>query len=377
MYKINDKIFYLKIDEQVEYLTQLINEIDEEYKDSTTALDSRITALEAKSKEFDEAFTLVNEKLSTLESTEKSHYEEVLASIAEQATTFQGKIDDLKSELEQEIALKQNINDDTLKTDSKKIVGAINENKDTIDSNKTELENKIAVKQDMTDDNLKTNTKTIVGAINEIFDKESAGVAIDEKTITLTDNNAIQVNPDILSTKTLTLHASNIIEGDIAVSPEDKSKIILNTAYMLETDPSKHSNLLTYAHFLIANEGISTSSGLYPENQVLMGFSQYGVLPDELANVLFAAHSTGQRLPENAYISATQAIQIEEHTGTGENDYMFSPFLTFSLIKDLFTPIGYVMASTQATVPVYWGTWQQIGYTTINSVNIYYYKRTA
>ena len=345
MYKINDKIFYMKIDEQVEYLTQLINEIDEEYKDSTTALDSRITALETKSKEFDEAFTLVNEKLSTLESTEKAHYEEVLASIAEQATTFQSKINNLKSELEQEIALKQNINDDTLKTTSKKIVGAINENKDTIDSNKTELENKIAVKQDMTDNKLKTNTKTIVGAINEVFDKESTGVAIDEKTITLTDNNAIQVNPDILTKSTLNIITTdNILPGSInilnAPGSSTKTEIVNDLSFKISLGETMDDVCLGFGFY--RNDHMILFTGT--ENSTTPG-----------------------------YINATDVVNIANST-----EYkIISPFVTFDLVKELFTPIGYVMASTQATVPVYWGTWQQIGYTTINSVKIYYYKRTA
>lgn len=365
MYKINDEVFYMKIDEQVEYLIQLINEIDEEYKNTTTAFNTRITAIEEKCKEFDEVFTQVNEKISTLEATEKAHYEEVLASIAEQATTFQGKIDSLKSELEQEIALKQNINDDTLKTESKKIVGAINENKDTIDNNKTELENKIdttktelenkiTVKQDMTDDSLKTSTKTIVGAINEVFDKESTGVAIDEKTITLTDTNAIQVNPDILTNNFLNLEANE--------SNNYKSTIYMNV------QPGQS----TYGEENITDFFIDTyvwTKGLN-DNKVF----GLGYLGEKSDNIVILFSGKNMEMCPN-YISATEAVKIDNAT-TGIYSKI-TPFLTFELAKELFAPIGYVMASTQATVPVYWGTWQQIGYVTVNSVKVYYYKRTA
>lgn len=385
MYKINDEVFYMKIDEQVEYLIQLINEIDEEYKNTTTAFNTRITAIEEKCKEFDEVFTQVNEKISTLEATEKAHYEEVLASIAEQATTFQGKIDSLKSELEQEIALKQNINDDTLKTESKKIVGAINENKDTIDNNKTELENKIdttktelenkiTVKQDMTDDSLKTSIKTIVGAINEIFDKESTGVAIDEKTITLTDTNAIQVNPEILTNDRLTV-AVEPLSADNPYNDQNFNKIFtLGVSYT--TDPINEGiGQLKNVYFRVVNKGTKNYAALenegYPAYNAIIGMAQYGAEPDKLSSYLFANTREPGKTPETSYITSAQAVNIENGTT------YTTPFLPFKLIKELFTPIGYVMASTQATVPVYWGTWQQIGYVTVNSVKVYYYKRTA
>ena len=71
---------------------------------------------------------------------------------------LQDEIDDITNvvipALQDDIALKQNITDNTLTTTSKTVVGSINE--------------VAALKQNATDNNLTTTAKTVVGAINEL-----------------------------------------------------------------------------------------------------------------------------------------------------------------------------------------------------------------
>ena len=64
-------------------------------------------------------------------------------------------------------ALKQNITDNTLNTDDKTVVGAINELSGTKTSF-TYVDSQISTKQNQNDSTLNTTSKTIVGAINEL-----------------------------------------------------------------------------------------------------------------------------------------------------------------------------------------------------------------
>lgn len=113
-YKINDEIFFLKIDEQVEYLTQVINEL---YSKDIKIINTNINNLSAQANNLNET--------------------------------------------------KQDKTSDELKTEVKNIVGAINENHDAIVTNEALID----TKQDKTDNSLETTNKTIVGAINEVNNK--------------------------------------------------------------------------------------------------------------------------------------------------------------------------------------------------------------
>ncbi|MCL8210246.1 hypothetical protein LT318_00816 [Spiroplasma sp. JKS002670] len=78
-------------------------------------------------------------------------------------------------------ALKQNITDNTLNTDDKTVVGAINELSGTKTSF-TYVDSQISTKQNQNDSTLNTTSKTIVGAINENL------TSIGTKQDTLTDS---------------------------------------------------------------------------------------------------------------------------------------------------------------------------------------------
>ena len=122
-YRINDEIFFLKIDEQVEYLTQIINEL---YAKDIKVINTNINNLSA--------------QVNNLNET------------------------------------KQDKTSDELKTEVKNIVGSINENHDAIVTNEALID----TKQDKTDNSLKTTNKTIVGAINEVNNKIFTDENIDE-----------------------------------------------------------------------------------------------------------------------------------------------------------------------------------------------------
>ena len=107
-YRINDEIFFLKIDEQVEYLTQVINEL------------------------YSKDIKIINTNINNL-STRINNLNET----------------------------KQDKTSDELKTEVKNIVGSINELFDKIEAET----NRIDTKQDKTDNSLETTNKTIVGEI--------------------------------------------------------------------------------------------------------------------------------------------------------------------------------------------------------------------
>lgn len=81
--------------------------------------------------------------------------------------TIVGAINESKTNVDELKSSKQNANDTNLKTNAKTITSAINENKDNIDSVKNS-------KQDKEDNSLKTTSKNITNSINELYDKNSS-----------------------------------------------------------------------------------------------------------------------------------------------------------------------------------------------------------
>lgn len=198
-YRINDEIFFLKIDEQVEYLTQVINEL---YSKDIKIINTNINNLSAQvnnlsetkqDKTSDELKTEVknivgsiNELFDKIESetnravnsenaisTNLTEYENHVNPILDSHTSSISSINDSIRSLQDN---KQSKIDEQLQTTSKEIVGAINENHDAILTN----EALINTKQDKTDNSLETTNKTIVGAINEVNNKIFTDENIDE-----------------------------------------------------------------------------------------------------------------------------------------------------------------------------------------------------
>ena len=198
-YRINDEIFFLKIDEQVEYLTQVINEL---YAKDIKVINTNINNLSAQvnnlnetkqDKTSDELKTEVknivgsiNELFDKIESetnravnseneisTNLTEYENHVNPILDSHTSSISSINDSIRSLQDN---KQSKIDEQLQTTSKEIVGAINENHDAIVTNEALID----TKQDKTDNSLETTNKTIVGAINEVNNKIFTDENIDE-----------------------------------------------------------------------------------------------------------------------------------------------------------------------------------------------------
>ena len=186
-YKINDEIFFLKIDEQVEYLTQVINEL---YSKDIKIINTNINNLSERinnlndtkqDKTSDELKTEVknivgsiNELFDKIESetnravnseneisTNLTEFKDHTNTILDSHTSSISSINDSIKSLQDN---KQSKIDEQLQTTSKEVVGAINENHDAIVTNEALID----TKQDKTDNSLATTNKTIVGAINEI-----------------------------------------------------------------------------------------------------------------------------------------------------------------------------------------------------------------
>ena len=198
-YRINDEIFFLKIDEQVEYLTQVINEL---YSKDIKIINTNINNLSTRinnlnetkqDKTSDELKTEVknivgsiNELFDKIESetnravnseneisTNLTEYENHVNPILDSHTSSISSINDSIRSLQDN---KQSKIDEQLQTTSKEIVGAINENHDAIVTNEALID----TKQDKTDNSLETTNKTIVGAINEVNNKIFTDENIDE-----------------------------------------------------------------------------------------------------------------------------------------------------------------------------------------------------
>lgn len=84
-------------------------------------------------------------------------------------------IDNNMKSISDDVALKQNSQDNTLATTNKTVVGAINEVKSATDG-----------KQDSSDNNLVTTDKTIVGAINELSERIPVSIMMASVAITTT-----------------------------------------------------------------------------------------------------------------------------------------------------------------------------------------------
>lgn len=78
------------------------------------------------------------------------------------------EIDRIVEESNLELSLKQTKEDENLLTESKDIVGAINEIKTKVGSDSTNIDDLLSLKQNITDETLKTTFKTIPSAINEL-----------------------------------------------------------------------------------------------------------------------------------------------------------------------------------------------------------------
>lgn len=189
-YRINDEIFFLKIDEQVEYLTQVINEL---YSKDIKIINTNINNLSERinnlnetkqDKTSDELKTEVknivgsiNELFDKIESetnravnsenaistnlTEfKNHVNPILDSHTSSISSINDSIRSLQDNKQSKI-------DELLQTTSKEIVGAINENHNDIVTNEALID----TKQDKNDPSLETTSKTIVGSINEVNKK--------------------------------------------------------------------------------------------------------------------------------------------------------------------------------------------------------------
>ena len=198
-YKINDEIFFLKIDEQVEYLTQVINEL---YSKDIKIINTNINNLSERinnlndtkqDKTSDELKTEVknivgsiNELFDKIESetnravnseneisTNLTEFENHTNTILESHTSSISSINDSINSLRDN---KQSKIDEQLQTTSKEVVGAINENHNAIVTNEALID----TKQDKTDNSLETTNKTIVGAINEVNNKIFTDENIDE-----------------------------------------------------------------------------------------------------------------------------------------------------------------------------------------------------
>ena len=227
-YKINDEIFFLKIDEQVEYLTQVINEL---YSKDIKIINTNINNLSERvnnlnetkqDKTSDELKTEVknivgsiNELFDKIESetnravnseneisTNLTEYENHVNPILDSHTSSISSINDSIRSLQDN---KQSKIDEQLQTTSKEVVGAINENHDAIVTNEAIID----TKQDKTDNFLETTNKTIVGAINEVNNKIFTDENIDEIT-------------SISLEHTLKSDSNNQISGEFIITGEYK-----------------------------------------------------------------------------------------------------------------------------------------------------------
>ena len=219
-YKINDEIFFLKIDEQVEYLTQVINEL---YSKDIKIINTNINNLSERvnnlndtkqDKTSDELKTEVknivgsiNELFDKIESetnravnseneisTNLTEFKDHTNTILDSHTSSISSINDSIRSLQDN---KQSKIDEQLQTTSKEVVGAINENHNAIVTNKAIID----TKQDKTDNSLKTTNKTIVGAINELKGSGGSSLLYVHKikfTIEVSDINAFGTDRIIL-----------------------------------------------------------------------------------------------------------------------------------------------------------------------------------
>lgn len=264
-YKINDEIFFLKIDEQVEYLTQVINEL---YSKDIKIINTNINNLSERvnnlnetkqDKTSDELKTEVknivgsiNELFDKIESetnravtseneisTNLTEYENHVNPILDSHTSSISSINDSIRSLQDN---KQSKIDELLQTTSKEIVGAINENHDAIVTNEALID----TKQDKTDNSLGTTNKTIVGAINEVNNKIFTDENIDEIKKEL--NN--KANKEDVYTKTevnnslnLKLDKASVLQATGTSTSETISQKVITDNLNLKQDKGNYIKL--------------------------------------------------------------------------------------------------------------------------------------
>lgn len=257
MYKCGDFV-YRKINEQVEYLTELCEKLLENYnpfnqkiKDLESNKQDKVDdTLNTASKEvagsINELLTSLNDLRTTLNSKIDANKEELTSSITQEttrATTQENQIKQSLSDYERETSatllshtnsissINDNINDlnnnkqpkvdNDLLTENKTIVGAINENRDNISSNETLIDTKQA-KQDYS---LQTIDKTIVGAINEINGNIRYHESLYQHNISINFANAYTGDNIIYFNCTLYSKDSAPIENSVQLSKISNNRL--------------------------------------------------------------------------------------------------------------------------------------------------------
>ncbi len=264
-YRINDEIFFLKIDEQVEYLTQVINEL---YAKDIKIINTNINNLSTRinnlnetkqDKTSDELKTEVknivgsiNELFDKIESetnravnseneisTNLTEYENHVNPILESHTSSISTINDNIRSLQDN---KQSKIDEQLQTTSKEIIGAINENHDAIVTNEALID----TKQDKTDNSLETTNKTIVGAINEVNNKIFTDENIDEikKELNNKANKSdVYTKNEVDNSLNLKLDKASVLQATGTSTSETISQKVITDNLNLKQDKGNYIKL--------------------------------------------------------------------------------------------------------------------------------------
>ena len=179
-YKINDEIFFLKIDEQVEYLTQVINEL---YSKDIKIINTNINNL--------------SERINNLNET------------------------------------KQDKTSDELKTEVKNIVGSINELFDKIESETNRAVN--------SENEISTNLTEFKDHTNTILDSHTSSISsINDSIKSLQDNKQSKIDEQLQTTSKEVVGAINENHNAI-VTKVNKSDIINTHVGMSTTYPMTQS----------------------------------------------------------------------------------------------------------------------------------------
>lgn len=265
-YRINDEIFFLKIDEQVEYLTQVINEL---YAKDIKVINTNINNLSTRinnlnetkqDKTSDELKTEVknivgsiNELFDKIESetnravnseneisTNLTEYENHVNPILDSHTSSISSINDSIRSLQDN---KQSKIDEQLQTTSKEIVGAINENHDAIVTNEALID----TKQDKTDNSLETTNKTIVGAINEvnnkIFTDENNIDEIKKELNNKANKTDVYTKTEVNNSLNLKLDKASVLQATGTSTSETISQKVITDNLNLKQDKGNYIKL--------------------------------------------------------------------------------------------------------------------------------------
>ena len=265
-YKINDEIFFLKIDEQVEYLTQVINEL---YSKDIKIINTNINNLSERvnnlnetkqDKTSDELKTEVknivgsiNELFDKIESetnravnseneisTNLTEFKDHTNTILDSHTSSISSINDSIKSLQDN---KQSKIDERLQTTSKEVVGAINENHDAIVTNEALID----TKQDKTDNSLETTNKTIVGAINEVNNKIFTDENIDEIKKELNgkaNKTDVYTKSEVDDSLNLKLDKASVLQATGTSTSETISQKVITDNLNLKQDKGNYIKLL-------------------------------------------------------------------------------------------------------------------------------------